>query len=140
MKDVLYGLFRDLKQRCQLLHTLLEQHECHSDVVDYRAGIIEMIALVEDDVEEVMNDPAFGASLIIANNLRDYRLSSHMIKLLEWYPVPAILQYGPSDHYFRAFMSQALVEMAYPFSLPVVSMSKDDYYSSWDRFLKNTHY
>jgi len=29
----------------------------------------------------VMNDPAFGASLIIANNLRDYRLSSHMISM-----------------------------------------------------------
>lgn len=134
MKDVLYGLFCDLKQRCQLLRTLLEQHECHSDVVDYKAGIIEMITLVEENIEEMMNDPAFGASLIIANNLRDYRLSSHMIKLLEWYPVPAILQYGPSDHYFRTFISQALVEMSYPFSLPVVSMSKDDYYSSYALF------
>ncbi len=134
MKDVLYGLFRDLKQRCQLLRTLLEQHACHPDVEDYRAGIIETITLVGNNVEEVMNDPAFGAPSIIANNLRDYRLSSHMIKLLEWYPIPAILQYGSSDHYFRTFMSQALVEMAYPFSLPVVSMSKDDYYSSYALF------
>jgi len=31
-------------------------------------------------------------------------------------------------------MSQALVEMAYPFSLPVVSMSKYDYYSSYAFF------
>jgi hypothetical protein len=134
MKDVLYGLFHDLRQRCRLLRALLEQRACHADVEDYRAEIIEMIALVEEEVERVMSDPAFGAASIIANNLQDYRLSSHMIKLLEWYPVPAILHYGPSDHYFRILMSQALVEMAYPFSLPVISMSKDDYYSSYALF------
>lgn len=134
MKDVLYGLFHDLRQRCRLLRALLEQHTCHADVEDYRVEIIKMIALVEEEVERVMSDPAFGATSIIANNLQDYRLSSHMIKLLEWYPMPAILHYGPSDHYFRIFMSQALAEMAYPFSLPVISMSKDNYYSSYAFF------
>lgn len=134
MKDVLYGLFYDLKQRCQVLRMLLEQHQCHSDVVAYRAEVLEWIAQVEDEIEGLMKDPSLREDSLLANNLQNYRLRAQTVKIFEWYPVPIILRYGPSDHYFFAFMEQSIDEIKYPFPTPIVSTSSSEYYVSYPDF------
>jgi len=134
MKNILCGLLYDLQQRCQILCTLLEQHQCHSDVIAYRTEVLEWIAEVKGEIEDLMKDPSLREDSLLANNLQNYRLRAQTIKIFEWYPVPIILRYGPSDHYFFAFLEKAIAEIEYPFPTPIVSTSSSEYYVSYPDF------
>jgi hypothetical protein len=81
-----------------------------------------------------MADPTLGTPPLLANNLRDYRLRAQWIKLLEWFPVPAVLHYGPSDHYFFTLISRVASQIDYPLPVPVVSALSKDYYWSQPLF------
>jgi len=134
MNDFLRGLFYDLMHRCQMLCALLEDREHHPDVTGYVTQILDWIAQIEGEIVELTADPTLGTPRLLANNLRDYRLRAQLIKLLEWFPVPAVLRYGPSDHYFFALMSQAAKQIRYPFPVPIVSALSKDYYWSHPDF------
>ena len=134
MGDFLRGLFYDLVRRCQVLRSLLEHREHHPDVTGYAIQILDWIAQIEGEIVGLMADPTLGTPPLLANNLRDYRLRAQLIKLLEWFPVPAILCYGPSDHYFFTLMTATTSQINYPFPLPIVSALNKGYYWSKPEF------
>jgi len=134
MDDFLRGLFYDLVRRCQVLRSLLEDREHHPDVTEYVTQILDWITQTEGEIAELMADPTLGTPLLLANNLRDYRLRAQFIKLLEWFPVPAVLHYGPSDHYFFTLTSRVASQINYSLPVPIVSAFSKDYYWSQPLF------
>lgn len=134
MDNFLRGLFYDLVRRCQVLRSLLKDKEHHPDVTGYAIQILDWIAQIEGEIAELMADPTLGTLPLLANNLRDYRLRAQWIKLLEWFPVPAVLHYGPSDHYFFTLISRVAGQIDHPLPVPVVSALSKDYYWSQPLF------
>jgi len=132
--DFLRGLFYDLVHRCQVLRSLLEHREHHPDVTGYAIQILDWIAQIEGEIAELMADPTLGTPPLLVNNLRDYRLRAQLIKLLEWFPVPAVLRYGPSDHYFFTLTSRVASQINYPLPVPIVFAFSKDYYWSQPLF------
>jgi len=128
MNDILRGLFRDLVRRCQVLRLHLEHHTHHPDVQAYAAEILDFIAQIEDETAELMTNPILGTPRLQANYLRDFRLRAQLIRLLESFPVPAILTYGQSEHYFFTLITEIARQIQYPFSVPIVSSWSKDYY------------
>ena len=128
MNDFLRGLLYDLIHRCQMLRSLLVHREHHPDVSTYVNSTLDYIARIEAEITKLAADPTLGAPPLLANNFREYRLHAQFIKLLEWFPVPAILHYGPSDHYFFALATKVTAQVNYPFPTPIVSAFSKDYY------------
>ena len=134
METFLRGSYHDLLRRCEVLRSMLKSKGYHPDVADYAGQILDLISKTEIEVTHLLADPSLGSEKMLANNLGAYRLRAQFIKLLEWYPVAAILSYGESDHYFFGLVSRIANQINYPFPIPIVSALSKGYYWSQPLF------
>jgi len=128
MNVYLRALLIHLRHRCEILRNKLQGREYHPDVKGYVNQIVNLILHLEGRIEAVLTDPAFGAAELLPAHVRKYRSLAQQVQLIEWYPIPAILHYDDTAHYFFILTSQALRQTNYPLPPPIPSAHSHEYY------------
>jgi hypothetical protein len=135
MTHFLRGLVKDLQNKVQILLTLLNSTKIHEDLAaDYAWLIQGRLERLQTTLTDMAADDDLLNPILLVNNLKKYRTLSREVQLLEAFPIPVILRYTESDHYFFKLSRCICKQIGYPLVPPVVSASSADYYWAYPQY------
>jgi len=134
VEDFLRGLVLDLGKRCLTLQQVLQSRAFSPDVQDYVVGIHVLLNNIYNEIQLLLEDPAFGAPQLLPNQLNEYKRLAQTVYLIESYPLPVITRYNEEDHQMFLLCKSLATQINYPLPVPVLSTFSREYYWSEVRF------
>jgi hypothetical protein len=135
MTQFLYGLVKDLQNKVQILFELLSRAKIHQDLAsDYALQVQHKLTRIQTALRSMAADNNLLNPAWLVNNFQKYRRLSREVQLLEAFPLPVILRYTESDHYFYKLSRWLYKQIAYPLPPPVISTISNEYYWAYPKY------
>ena len=135
MTRFLYGLVRDLLNKVQILIDLLKRTNIHKELAaDYALHILGQLERIQSSLQDMAADKDLLHSQLLRYNFKKYLKLSREVQLLEAFPLPVILRYTESDHYFFKLGCWICKQISYPLLPPIISTNSSDYYWAYPKY------
>jgi len=130
MTYYILALVNDLRNKVSIMLDMIDKHQIHKDLLvdDYAPWIRGKLVNISDTLSNMLEDKDLMNPDLIVNYLETYKGLSEEVQLIESFPLPVILKYSPSEHYFHKLIALLVEQIEYPLLSPVVSTISTDYY------------
>ncbi|GAB1545300.1 hypothetical protein NUACC21_79760 [Scytonema sp. NUACC21] len=82
------------------------------------------------DIQKIIDDPDFGVSYLLKNQVNSYRRSAEEVNILETSKLTLLYHFNQKDYYFYRFAKLFCKNVQYSDESPLVSAHSSDYFSA----------
>lgn len=117
-----------LLKRCNILIERLSfiKKKLQPEIETYISKVEIELESLQYKVEQLLNDPDFGANYLLKNQIQQYRRYSEILSIIEIEPITVLDQYNDRDYYLYCFLRLFCQQIGYPEKSPLVSTHSTD--------------
>jgi hypothetical protein len=125
------GQVRLLQKRCLTLLAHLRSHtKLRSEFKTHTEQLERHLNVISFGLEEMLNDPDFGAPVLLRNQIDDYKRFAELLAAFEYEPLALLDHFNDRDLYFCRFARKFCDQIGYQNLPPLVSAHSNEYFYS----------
>jgi hypothetical protein len=130
-KSFFAGQVKLLHRRCETLLDHLRSHTHLTPELQPHAKRLEhSLNAIYLGLEALLNDPDFGADVLLRNQIDDYKRFAELLAALEYEPLALFDHFNDRDLYFCRFANKFCEQIGYLDLPPLVSAHSNEYFYS----------
>lgn len=125
------GQVQLLLKRCRVLKKDLESLKTLPAELNFHLNsVVTELERLEYDIKKLIDDPNFGDSFLLKNQINSYRRCAEELSILETSKITLLYHFNEKDYYFYKFAKLFCENIRYSGEPPLVSAHSSDYFSA----------
>lgn len=123
------GQVKLLHKRCEtLLHHLRSHKHLKPELQPHVRLLEQKLDAISLGLNALLNDPDFGADVLLRNQIDDYKRFSELLAAFEFEPLALLDQFNDRDLYFCRFAHKFCEQIGYQDLPPLMSAHSNEYF------------